>query len=406
MNRVPLKITRETLYESVWNEPMRKVAERYGISDVALAKTCRRHSIPIPGRGYWQKLAAGRAPPRPPLPEADEEFNEIHIYGGSGREAETPVENEEIAHAVREHTPTAPVVVVGTIEETTPVAQRTFKALKRGRSDERGIVRVNGPGLLSIAATPDAFDRACRIADGFVRACQDQGLITTSRRKDADFDIHFQGETVSFSITEAVTRTERPAKSSRHGDRESALISWYTRPLYDYHPTGRLTFRFDGFGNGIRMSWSDGKIQRLENVLVEAVAGGARLAVVRRQEREKRDAERREWEEAARLRRAKEEQLQAEQARQRDLLRQTKAWAEAEQLRRYIDASETQTAANRLPTESGSAFDAWRIWAHQIADSIDPLSSVNSAESAVQRLEQLLENSPQERNFMAHHRYR
>ena len=59
---------------------MRKVAERYGISDVALAKTCRRHSILIPGRGYWQKLAAGRAPPRPPLPEADVEFNEIHIF--------------------------------------------------------------------------------------------------------------------------------------------------------------------------------------------------------------------------------------------------------------------------------------------------------------------------------------
>lgn len=32
---------RSILYEEVWEEPMRDVAKRYGVSDVALAKTCR-----------------------------------------------------------------------------------------------------------------------------------------------------------------------------------------------------------------------------------------------------------------------------------------------------------------------------------------------------------------------------
>ena len=60
---------REKLYEEVWKEPVRVVAKRYGVSNVALAKTCRRFAVPIPPRGYWAKIRAGRkAPSRPPGP--------------------------------------------------------------------------------------------------------------------------------------------------------------------------------------------------------------------------------------------------------------------------------------------------------------------------------------------------
>ena len=63
------RFNREKLYDEVWAEPMLKVAPRYGVSDVALAKTCRKLKIPLPGRGYWAKLAAGQTGlPRPPLP--------------------------------------------------------------------------------------------------------------------------------------------------------------------------------------------------------------------------------------------------------------------------------------------------------------------------------------------------
>ena len=52
---------RNVLYEEIWAEPMRDVTKRYGVSDVALAKTCRRLGVPVPGRGYWAKLKAGKA---------------------------------------------------------------------------------------------------------------------------------------------------------------------------------------------------------------------------------------------------------------------------------------------------------------------------------------------------------
>ena len=53
-----LVITREQLYAEVWAEPATKVAERYGVSDVAIAKWCRRMNVP--GRG----AATGRGRPR------------------------------------------------------------------------------------------------------------------------------------------------------------------------------------------------------------------------------------------------------------------------------------------------------------------------------------------------------
>ena len=50
---------RSELYAKVWSMPMTHLAAELGISDVGLAKACRRHAVPVPVRGYWAKLRAG-----------------------------------------------------------------------------------------------------------------------------------------------------------------------------------------------------------------------------------------------------------------------------------------------------------------------------------------------------------
>ncbi len=60
---------REKLYKQVWEKPVSSVAKEYGVSDTALAKTCRRLCIPLPPRGYWAKVHAGQSPEIPDLPE-------------------------------------------------------------------------------------------------------------------------------------------------------------------------------------------------------------------------------------------------------------------------------------------------------------------------------------------------
>ena len=60
------KYNREKIYEEIWSEPIQHVAKRYGISDVGLAKVCKKLNIPRPGRGYWAIKAAGKTLPRRP----------------------------------------------------------------------------------------------------------------------------------------------------------------------------------------------------------------------------------------------------------------------------------------------------------------------------------------------------
>jgi hypothetical protein len=61
---------REKLYDLIWTKPMRTVAHEYGLSDVALAKVCKKLQIPRPGVGYWRRKECGFNVERAPLPPA------------------------------------------------------------------------------------------------------------------------------------------------------------------------------------------------------------------------------------------------------------------------------------------------------------------------------------------------
>jgi integrase len=68
---------RDALHRMIWTAPVMEVAERLGVSDVALAKLCRRAAIPTPPRGYWQRIETGQQLPVAPLPPAPEGLPEL-----------------------------------------------------------------------------------------------------------------------------------------------------------------------------------------------------------------------------------------------------------------------------------------------------------------------------------------
>ncbi len=75
-----MEITRKELFEKVWEKPMTQVSKELGISDVGLKKICRRHQIPVPGRGYWAKKAAGKLVSKGRLSEVyEEDSQEVQI---------------------------------------------------------------------------------------------------------------------------------------------------------------------------------------------------------------------------------------------------------------------------------------------------------------------------------------
>jgi len=368
MSQDEQKWTRSELYEAVWIEPMRRLAQRLGVSDVALAKTCRRHNIPVPARGHWAKAAAGKTPPKPELPPLEGGGDPVVLHARTeprtDSRSETP-SDPELQQLLAAYRPSEPITVPDDLHNATTAVRRTVRALKRAKPDERGIVRAGGAGMLHLAVTHNSVDRAARIADAFVLACQAQGLMTKSRRSDAEFTVQLEGQTLPFTISEKVTRSERSETAAERRRRERHPYLWDRRPLYEYHPTGQLTLRFDHSADGARASWSDGKTQRLENLLSDALAGAVRIAVLRRRWQEDFEAKQRARQEALRLRQARERQEADEQRRCEALLREVERWETANRLRSYIAAVERKGAL-------GEEQLAWIHWGDQVARALDP----------------------------------
>src|SRR6266478_6465834 len=82
---------RQELYEKVWQVPLRELAAEYNMSDVGLAKVCRKLGIPLPGLGHWTKIACGHAIARPPLPAMEN----VPVLIREIREPKTPVLPED-----------------------------------------------------------------------------------------------------------------------------------------------------------------------------------------------------------------------------------------------------------------------------------------------------------------------
>src|SRR5580700_6988654 len=77
------RLSRKALYDLVWSEPMKTLSARFGISDVALKKTCARAEIPTPDRGYWAKKDAGKSTLQEALPERPPGMaHEVVVAGG------------------------------------------------------------------------------------------------------------------------------------------------------------------------------------------------------------------------------------------------------------------------------------------------------------------------------------
>ena len=139
-------LSREQLFESVWATPTVRLAREFGISDVALAKLCRRCNIPLPPRGYWAKLAAGQSLLRPNLP--------------------APRVGEDRPVVMRPVAKIPAVTLPPAGERLHPIAERVRRRLLNCKKDYRGLIFVSERGLPGVGVSPAAVGKAT-LAVGF-----------------------------------------------------------------------------------------------------------------------------------------------------------------------------------------------------------------------------------------------
>lgn len=184
--------------------------------------------------------------------------------------------------------------------------------LRRATPTARGVVEATGPGLGGISIGVDSVERIISFLDSLARAFEARGmrLVAEERRLvvvAGDDDASFEITEKTKQVPHVLTKAEIAAEEKRR-KRNERIARGYWDTTYDFDPlppkfdtvrTGQLGLRVFGYGDGLRWSWNDGKMQTLETLLDDIVAGfEAHIANirVRREKQERAEAERRELE--------------------------------------------------------------------------------------------------------------
>jgi hypothetical protein len=373
-------LSRKKLYDLVWSEPMRNLSARFGISDVALKKTCARALIPTPDRGYWAKKEAGKEtfqavlPMRPP--GMDDEvsiasggnrsyryWNKEEILGviGAPPQFAEPIETvrARIAETVDR------VAVPHTIRTWHPTIERLLK-----EDEKRRAKQLTDPYPMSW--DKPLFDnpferRRLRVLNSlFLAVAKMNGKASVYGREAREIRISFFQQHPYLTL-------DRPKRSNRH-----AQVLNTTGEFSD----SRLCLSIlSSFGSETVLAlWQDEDAQKVEVHLTDIAVQTILTAAIhyrenalpqyqwRAQRKAKLEEERKRKVEAERA--EKERRKRTEQARINRLLRDAAAFQQAGEIRKYVEVIRGAKAS-----DSSSPMDEveeWSKWVLAQADRIDP----------------------------------
>lgn len=357
-------LNREELYERVWKTPASKLAKEFGISDVGLAKVCKRHQIPRPPRGYWAQLAVGKRVRKPTLPPVDDgALEEVRIFrqqffGDASLNSDTQPATQ-IAIQVAE-----------SLDKPHPLVDRARRYLRAAKAGNDKILPPDGTTCLQIGASRASLDRSLRIFDAFIKHWESLGgsvvvgKIDINRKPTTDLQLH--GDSVPVELYEETDRIST--------QRTDVCRNWKYHNC-KYEPTGQLVFKVDAYSDARRTRWADGKRQRLETMLGAISDGLVTILETKRLRRLDDECEARQKAVVKAVREAAAKRKELMEARRTRLLEEVNAWKQAGEIRSYLATIHTKLDAGDLRVSDMEKFEAWTDWAAWYADSIDPLTA-------------------------------
>lgn len=372
-----LIFTREDLHQLVWTDPMRTVAQRLGISDVGLKKHCAAAGIPVPERGYWAKLAAGKPVQPQKLPPRDPGASEFVQIG-----RETFSWNADPEKRLAEPVPETPTFSEP-LESVRARIERRLGKLKAMRTLDgphaglRKLLEKDAARARKFAEHSWAWDKPI-FTGGFERrrlAILNSLAIGLSK-VGAKLEVSGPtGRQISVRVADTpveLTLDHPAAKPNRHGEwqiREGSADDLKLvigkadaetyKPIWLDDEKGYLEAKLSQIGLEIVFA---GEVLYRERQLAGhkwRLEERARLEVEVRKRRE--EAERRERE-----RRAAEAK-----ARRDQLFGQAQAWRSAHDLRGFV----AEILASQVASAAPDAIKRWAAWALREADQLDPATN-------------------------------
>ncbi|MEM5434736.1 hypothetical protein [Paraburkholderia diazotrophica] len=385
--------TRQQLYELVWAAPISTLAKSLAISDVGLAKACRRGDIPLPPRGYWARLNAGRHVTRTPLPlrapgasdRIDVGSGRAHIFRPDGDDGRVMEEDRPPERPVYDETLDA---VEARIQQALPPKFRFVRSLDNAHPQIARLLREDDERRETMAKNRYAWDkprfespfeqRRLAFLSNLFTLLATLDVRASVRGRDArELGLHIGGQHVDLKIDMLTTLRPRQALPKRKRSEPMAVEVRVAR--WEHGEREEWLF------------WSDSDADSLEDQLREIAV--ALVLTAERQYRKSRQFSY-EWarhsfeQKIEKARKAREEaeqreheaRLHAERDRVTRLLGQVSAWQQAQQIRAYVEAVLSSPDA-----VAGRAFDGerdtWAHWARTVANRLDPLASLDPSDA-------------------------
>lgn len=384
-------LTRKELYELVWETPTRHLCKRFGLSDVGLAKTCKRLDIPRPSYGYWAKKAAGGKVKRIPLPPCDDERSQKIVFAPEEPKTEKDdgFFDAEIRALYEQESQSEPIEVGETLRSPHPLVARTRQALSSAKpsqwSRDPGHLypeRHEGVHLLDIACSKATLPRALRIMDALLKGLEKRGYRFGKPARE-----YRHGTAAAGHGYEFVFRIREPTK--RQIQQKKNI--WDSQ--YAYVLTGELQLEIDYMMYRSTRVCRDSVRKKVEDYVRELpckmllVIDEYRREEARRAEEERRrDEIRRQQQEEADRKARREKRLQERRERREQLFRTAEQWRRSQTLREFIEAVRATAAGRAGGKKLHPDTMRWLDWATKTANRADPIEQMKEDSDKRKRL--------------------
>lgn len=357
-----IEFTREDLYKMVWERPVLIIAKETGVSDVAVAKACRKAGIPLPSRGHWAIVRSGRAVTAPPLPKPKPDQPDSVWF--------TVLENPP-PKPPKVEIPAGPLIEIPTelVKPHRLVAE--LKSATKGTKEEKGVIPLNHEyqKVLRVRTSVAQLERALILMDVLIKQFESRGYKVRISEKHGETELVLKEGVVTFRLSERTKQTAPPPPPPRSPGRRGEYYHETWRPAYVLVGTGEFTLEFGIYPNrNCPNTWKDRANRPLEAQLHEVIAVLPSWEAKLLADRLKRE------EEAARANEAEERRIAAARAEETlrlqrvKLVNQLRAWERAERLRRFIAAFEQNG-------DQSPEAQSWLEWANLQVQELDPLCS-------------------------------
>ena len=350
-------------------------------ADVGFSKLCKRHGIPLPARGHWAKIQAGRKVRQPPLPAAKTGLDDLELTPIPDAERHARAVQKAQSAIVRDSVRADAAVTEAEKLHLLAKAARHRLKQKDDKPDPKQM-RFAPKEVLDIEVTPGSIDRATSIASALLIALEKLGATARVDSVKGCTILALRDTELDFKISEHIARSNHQATAAeqRAVERYRNDIRWGSRtveyphiPQHDYTPTGLLTITASGWP---QRNWRDTKRTPLEQRLGEVVAGIVSLAEVVRDREQEEARKRAEHERKVQRYEFEMARRTEERAAYRKLRLDAKRWAAANELREYLRVVGSVAALNGTDSDE---LAEWIEWGSRKADWLDPTVLVSDA---------------------------